>query len=249
MRARPVRTHAELLAVTGEDSFVRYELPADFSGPAFGLGSALLAIRRTHTRRVSLLALGSPADLDDLLSVLTAAGRLQELPLRRVTVQHGSLDAVGRHLPLTDGDDWEWMCTTTPPGCVAGEDRLERLDEQAKDEIEGLLRQANPHTDARPFRLEGQRWVGARDGSGRLVACGMAEPNLAGYPILAGITAHPAQRGRGLGLAVTAYLTRAAVMRTGVCTLSMYSDNDVARRVYTGLGYRDVHRWQSRGLR
>jgi predicted GNAT family acetyltransferase len=28
----------------------------------------------------------------------------------------------------------------------------------------------------------------------------------------------------------------------------MYSDNDVARRVYTGLGYGDIHRWSSRRL-
>jgi hypothetical protein len=28
----------------------------------------------------------------------------------------------------------------------------------------------------------------------------------------------------------------------------MYSDNDVARGVYTGLGYGDIHRWSSRRL-
>lgn len=92
----------------------------------------------------------------------------------------------------------------------------------------------------------GQQWVGARDGTGRVVACGVLEPNRAGYPILSGITVHPGHRGRGLGLAVTAYLTRAAVATAGVCTLSLYSDNDVARRVYGGLGYGEVHAWSSR---
>ena len=111
------------------------------------------------------------------------------------------------------------------------------LDEADLPEIRGLLDVANPRTDARPFELPDQQWVGARDESGRLVACGVREPNVAGWPALSGITVHPDERGTGLGLAVTAYLTREAVRERGVCTLGMYSDNDVARRVYHGLGY------------
>jgi predicted GNAT family acetyltransferase len=85
-----------------------------------------------------------------------------------------------------------------------------------------------------------------RDDSGRLVACGVRERSLAGHPILSGITVDPTQRGLGLGLAVTAHLTRRAVEEAGVCTLGMYSHNAVARRVYLGLGYGDVHEWSSR---
>jgi predicted GNAT family acetyltransferase len=48
---------------------------------------------------------------------------------------------------------------------------------------------------------------------------------------------------------VTAALTRAAVAEAGVCTLSMYSHNDVARRLYTGLGYGRTHAWSSRRVR
>ena len=39
-----------------------------------------------------------------------------------------------------------------------------------------------------------------------------------------------------------------AVREGGVCTLGMYSHNDVARRLYLGLGYGDVHEWSSRRL-
>jgi predicted GNAT family acetyltransferase len=67
--------------------------------------------------------------------------------------------------------------------------------------------------------------------------------------VLAGITVHERARGTGLGLAVTARLTREAVAEAGVCTLGMYSRNDVARRLYTGLGYGDTHAWSSRRLR
>ena len=82
-------------------------------------------------------------------------------------------------------------------------------------EIEALLAEANPGTDARPFEHPGQHWVGVRDASGRLVACGVRELGVAGHPILSGITVDPAHRGQGLGLAVTAYLTRRRCGSTG----------------------------------
>ena len=165
-----------------------------------------------------------------------------------VTVTRESLAAVAAHLPLTDGNDWEWMCTRSTPPVVAAEARLEPLSHDALGDIRALLGEANPGTDARPFEGPDQQWVGARDQTGRLVACGVREPAVSGWPILSGITVHPDARGTGLGLAVTAYLTRSAVADRGVCTLGMYSHNDVARRVYLGLGYGDVHAWSSRRL-
>lgn len=77
---------------------------------------------------------------------------------------------------------------------------------------------------------------------------GVREPGISGYPVLAGITVHPSYRGSGLGLAVTAYLTRAAIAERGVSVLGMYSDNDRARRVYHGLGYGGDHLWSSAPL-
>jgi predicted GNAT family acetyltransferase len=37
-----------------------------------------------------------------------------------------------------------------------------------------------------------------------------------------------------------------AVEEAGVCTLGMYSHNDVARRLYLSLGYERVCAWSSR---
>jgi GNAT superfamily N-acetyltransferase len=163
-------------------------------------------------------------------------------------VQRGSLPAVAAHLPIGDGDEWEWMYAVASPPRVAGEDRLVPLSEEDLPDITALLDEANPRTDARPFRHPGQHWVGARDDQGRLVACGVRETNVAGHPLLAGITVHPSARATGLGLAVTAALARAAIAESGVCTLGMYSDNDVARRVYHGLGFGGDHLWSSRRL-
>jgi GNAT superfamily N-acetyltransferase len=242
---RLVRTHEEALEASGGSAFVRYDVPSPLEGDGFALGSAMAIPRRTHTRRLGLLVLGPPVDVDHLFAALLD-GDLLDPEVRSVTVQRGSLDAVARHVQLQDGNEWEWLCSTAPPPEVAAESRLVQLDEGHQPEIAALLARANPGTDARPFEHPGQHWVGVRDDRGLLVACGVRERSLAGHPILSGITVDPTQRGRGLGLAVTAYLTRRAVEDDGVCTLGMYSHNAVARRLYLGLGYGDVHEWSSR---
>jgi GNAT superfamily N-acetyltransferase len=209
------------------------------------LGGALP--RQTHTRRLGLLVMGPPEHAGRLVGAMAAEG-LHPRDLRGVTVRRGSLDAVAAHLPVGDGDEWEWMYAVAAPPRAAAEDHLVPLCEEDLPDIAALLAEANPRTDARPFEYPGQHWVGARDDEGRLVACGVRETNAAGHPLLVGITVHPSARGTGLGLAVTAALTRAAVAESGVCTLGMYSDNDVARRVYHGLGYTGDHHWSSRRL-
>lgn len=243
-----VSTHEELLEVSGGSAFLRWDIPTPLAGTAHRLGAAFALPRQTQTRRHGLLVMGPPDDVDRLLAAMRAAGTLPDEVLS-VTVQRGSLDAVGRHLPLQTGNEWEWLCTSTPPPAVDTEGRVLVLGPDDEAAIRELLELANPGTDARPFEYPDQHWVGVRDDAGTLVACGVREPNLAGYPVLSGITVHPDARGTGLGLAVTARLTRDAVEEAGVCTLGMYSHNDVARRLYTGLGYGQTHAWSSRRVR
>jgi GNAT superfamily N-acetyltransferase len=246
MTLQALVSHAELLDATGGDAFIRYDLPDPLEHPAWRLGDAVAVPRRTHTRRLGLLVMGPPGDAGPLVGGLLAAGSLPELG--SVTVSRGALDAVAAHLPLADGNEWEWLYAASPPPRVAAETRVVALAETDRQDIRALIDVANPGTDARPFEFPDQHWVGVRDDGGRLVACGVREPNLAGWPILSGITVHAAQRGTGLGLAVTAHLTRAAVRQAGVCTLGLYSHNDVARRLYHGLGYSGDHLWSSRRL-
>lgn len=247
MSLRLLTTHAALLEASGEDAFVRYDVPAGLEHPGWALGSAVAVPRRSHLRRLGLLVLGPPADVDQLVGELVDTSLLPR-EIGNVTVAVDALDAVGAHLTLGEGNDWEWMYAAAPPPVAPAEDRLVELTDEDEPEIRRLLARANPRTDARPFEYAGQVWVGARDASGELVACGVREPSLAGYPILAGITVGPAERGSGLGRAVTAYLTRDAVEEAGLCTLGMYSDNTVARSLYTSLGYGGIHRWASRRL-
>lgn len=247
MTLRQITSHGALLDATGGSAFIRYDIPSPLEGTGYSLGDAVALPRRTHTRRLGMLVLGPTSHVGRLVGEMLTEGVLPP-ELRSVTVQRGSLEAVAQHLRLTEGNEWEWLCAASAPLEVPAESGLVTLEDTDLGEIRDLLDVANPGTDARPFEFPDQHWVGARNGSGRLVACGVSEPNVAGWPVLSGITVHPDHRGTGLGLAVTAYLTREAVRERGVCTLGMYSDNAVARRLYTGLGYGDVHEWSSRRL-
>jgi predicted GNAT family acetyltransferase len=69
-------------------------------------------------------------------------------------------------------------------------------------------------------------------------------------PFLASVATRSDHRGRGLGGAVTAWVTRRLLEEGSPrVTLGMYSDNEVARRVYLRLGYAVVHRFTSGRLR
>lgn len=248
MTVRELATHAEVVEACAGSPFARYDVRDPLERPGLALRDAVLLPRRTRSRGLGVVLLGPPADVGELVALVVADDLLGG-ELQTVTAQRGTLAAVAEHLDLGDGGDWEWMCATTLPAAAPAEPRLVALDTADAADLRGLLAVANPGTDARPFQTPHQQWVGARDGHGELVACGVRDANLAGWPILEGITVHPDARGTGLGLAVTAYLTRAAVRERGVCTLGMYSHNAVARRVYAGLGYGDVHAWSSRRLR
>lgn len=241
-----LRGHSELLEAGGGDPFIRYAVPRALDRPAWRRGNAVALVRHSPVRRPSLLVLGPASDAGALVADMVEADEVPD-DVAGVTVEQGSLAAVASHLELGRGHDWDWMYAVAPPPDVAQERHTVTLGADSADDLAALLAVANPGTDARPFAGPGQQWVGVRE-RGRLVACGVREPNPAGHPVVQGVTVHPDHRGHGLGLAVTARLTREALETAGVCTLGMYTDNAVARRLYLGLGYRLGHAWSSRRL-
>jgi predicted GNAT family acetyltransferase len=116
----------------------------------------------------------------------------------------------------------------------------------ADDELLALLEADSPTYSARPGGEFVRRWCGVRDDAGGLVACAAEVEYVPGVPQLASIVTRADRRGSGLGAAVTAWLTR-RLLEEGAptVTLGMYSDNDVARGMYTRLGYRVAHRFTS----
>ncbi len=244
-----LRSHAAVVEAARGSHFAEHDLSEPVAHPALRMGTAVIAPRTTHTRRFGVVVLGEPDDVHALAEYVHADGFLLRIGAASATVQRTAFAAFSGVVPLTpEGGDWEWLCTHREPSPTRAEGRVVALSEGEIGDIHGLLAVANPRTDARPFETTGQVWVGVRDHDGRLLACAVREPNVGGIPTLAGITVHPRARGTGLGLAVTARLTRDAVREHGVCTLSLYSDNDVARRLYHGLGYGQDHLWSSRRL-
>jgi ribosomal protein S18 acetylase RimI-like enzyme len=241
----PVSTRAELLAASGDDPFVRWEIATDAGVEGWALPEGGVAfVRRTPSGRRSLAVV---ATAEAAVPVLRAYldGTLVGPGLDRgITVPRGTLELLGPHPRLGDGDEWEWMWTTTAP---PEHPDVVTLGPADHDEVAALLAAASPRHSA-TVDDDVVLWAGVRE-HGRLIACAAHTEHVPGVPHLASVATHPLARGRGLGAAVTGTLT-ARALRAGapVVTLGMYSDNDVARRMYQRLGFCCSHRWSSRQL-
>jgi len=244
---RRLDSAAEVRSFDPSDPFLRWEIPASFAGPAYALGAALLVARTTQTRGPGMAVIGAPGDAAELLDVVITTGRLAEFAPVNLASDESCFPVVADRFELGPGGDWHWMWTESAPAEPA-DDRVLELGDADHLELTALLAAHNPGTDGKPGRLPGQTWLGVRDPDGALIACGVAESNIAGYPLLSGITVHADHRGRGLGRTVTAALTRLAVAKHGVCTLGVYAGNGAAIRLYESLGFRIGRRWRSRRL-
>jgi ribosomal protein S18 acetylase RimI-like enzyme len=130
-------------------------------------------------------------------------------------------------------DDWDFRWTRDAPPARPGEDRAAQTDDDAG--ITALLDTAFPETTTRPGDPRVRAWWAIRDG-GRPVACA-ADRSRGGVGFLSAIAVHPDARGRGLGAALTAALTRALVAEHGIVALGVMTDNTVANGLYKSLGY------------
>jgi GNAT superfamily N-acetyltransferase len=178
---------------------------------------------------------------------------VRSLTLPRGAGTAGPCDRGASAVVLGPGVDWDWMWTQQPPVAVPAEDAVRDLDvtdPRTAGEVLSLLRSASPRHSAEPGDPYADRWVGVRNpDDGRLVACGACGDGVPGVPLLASIAVDPATRGRGLGAAVAAALTRGALADGApVVTVDLYADNPVARRLYERLGFTLDQAFTSRPL-
>lgn len=244
-RLRTFAGHASLLAATGNDPFVRWEVEPALVERSWGYGAAF-AFRRhsTHRRSTSLNLFGPSDDAAHLL------GALPDLSgITAISVEPHLLEVVASRVDLEAGGDWDWMWTQQAPAPQPAESQVEVLDDAADGaDLLRLNEIGSPTAESHPGEGITELWLGIRQ-QDRIVAAGALHRTGGGAPHLTGIVTHPQARGLGLGTAITAALTRRALELAGVCTLGMYSGNDVARHVYQGLGYATAHAWCSRPLR
>ena len=236
-----VRTKEEVLAVF-TDRFLRWQMT-----PHAWIGAwvtpAAVAVLRHRDSGHQLLAVGDPGDVVRLLQLAAeepAPSQSAEQAVR-LTVETRALDRLPAQLrpDPEQADGWEWMWTDRTPPPVPGEAAVGWVD--ADERLRSLLQAANPRHHGRPGDPDIRGWAGVRDDSGRLLAAGALAVLDTGIPSLRSISTDPAARGRGMGAAVSAFLTRHALSLAPVATLGLYSDNDIARRLYTRLGYQPSH--------
>jgi GNAT superfamily N-acetyltransferase len=240
----------ELLEIAPGDAYVVAEAdPARVSSAWAGPGGSYGWVMTS--RRVSgkshLVALG-PGDtaIELVRGVLDHPGRPGEPEIGFMGLPR-DLDRLLRPAYLFDPrNDWEWLWTSADPPSQPGEADVQWLDDADTDDVRDLLTRWSPRHDAVPGHRGVLRWCGVRDEDGRLVATAAHTEHRVGVPMLASIATRGDLRGRGLGAAVTAWLTRQLLAEgVGTVTLGMYSDNGVARRLYARLGYQCAHEFTS----
>jgi GNAT superfamily N-acetyltransferase len=190
-------------------------------------------------------AIGGPETSAALLRhVVRDLGR----PLLGASVPRGT-DLAG--LGLDHLTQWDFMVFDADPAVLAAVPGFADVEAIPADgtvdaELEEFLQEANPTASARPGWERIRVWGGVRDADGTLVAAGALIRGPGGPGHLASIGTRPAARGRGLGAAVTAWLTARALSEGDMfCGLGHWVPNETARRVYLRLGYRTTHSMSS----
>lgn len=235
-----------------DDDYLRWHIGAGADRRVWSADSAaVVAVPRPidGTPSYGLLARGEPREV--VRSLLDAAAR--DLAAQGVTEIRLSLPpTISDVLPpglAASGTPtaWEWLWTdgVVP---VDGEADVTELADGDLREVDALLRTHSPRAHASPGDPDVLGWAGVRMG-GLLVAAGAVVATAAGTPHLRAIVTVPNVRGRGLGSAVTAHLTRWGLQRSPRVSLALYADNAGARRLYRRLGYRGSRSWVSNGAR
>ncbi len=162
----------------------------------------------------------------------------------RITAERASYDVLPVAWRGAATNTWDWMATRVEP---AGEGGPVVVQEVPDEVVTGVLDRANPDSFARPGTAGVECWLGAAPGAGEpIAAVGALVRQADGTGHLRGVSTLAEQRGRGLGRALSAELTRRALAGpNGLATLGVYTDNVAALRIYRALGYAPVHAFVS----
>lgn len=240
-------TPAELHRLHPDAVYIQSEVPAAASndwGWAWSDGERYGFAARWKGRVGWLTVDGPRGKAADLFLAVLA-----ELPTRPAgfTLPRGGERLLPATLKADGVAHWDFRWTYSAPPRQEQE-RLVSVESSPDDEeLAMFLLDASPSHSVEPGDPKIRRWVSIRDADGRLLAIGAdtRRPST-GVAHIASVATRQAARGRGLGAAITAWLTRRVFDEgAGVVTLGMYSDNAVAQRLYTRLGFAPGARYSS----
>lgn len=236
-------SYAEMPEAMRQDALLRIEAdPAVLHGAwALGDGYAFASVDGYGGAPCWLDVVGPVQEASVLAQV--ALAELGER-CQGITVPRGLVPGVWASDAAAPGA-WDLMRCDAAPPWQPGEERVVRLTDH--DAVQSFLDRVNPDHSVRIEHPEVECWLGVADEeSGELLAVGAFTRRRFGTGYLASIATAPEARGRGLGAAVTAALTRHAFAAGDeFCTLAHYHPNDPARRLYLRLGYRTSHQLES----
>jgi ribosomal protein S18 acetylase RimI-like enzyme len=217
---------------------------------------AVLVLLDGPGRDRGLFGLGAAAAVAALTERAVVDGDPALGGIRYATLARGAYEAMDPDLAaclgvVPEGSAWDWMWT---PGPLTGDPtRAERLPLGAGTaaEVAECLSRAHPTASTAPDdeRLIG--WWGVRQ-DGRLMAVIGAILFTTGLPPhLVSLGVDPVTRGQGLAGVVMSAAVRDCLqvvpdLGPPMVSLGLYASNDVARRVYTRLGFRLEHEFASR---
>ncbi|WP_432905855.1 GNAT family N-acetyltransferase [Micromonospora matsumotoense] len=230
---RELTGRAAILAATDHHPFVRHALRRDDRPRAWVRDGAVAWVLPTAENGRAGGVVGPVDAALALVAALVADGVVRPGQYLQLPRADRSL-LVGR-FGATRIDDWEFLWTTTGPPRQSGQERVVRLGPADHPALSALIDDAFPTTSSRPGDTTVVDWYGIWDAD-RLVACG-ADRSRGDIGFLAGLTVAPDRRGRGLGAALTAGMTRALLTRYDHVGLGVYADNLAALRLYRRLGF------------
>ena len=228
---------AELHEVHG-GPFVRHQLTSGSVRGVWRLGDAMVVDqhRDRHGRHVADPVLFCFGRADELAPLLAEVSRTLSSRPARLSIEAHAEPALPSRWQHAQANRWDTMWTDRQPDPVPGEAEVAVVADDS--EINALLDRANPDTHGRPGDPGMRSWVGVREGA-ELVAVGaLSTVVVTGIAHLRGVSTLPRLRGRGLGTAVSARLTRMGLDSVSpLVTLGVYTDNAAAISVYRRLGY------------
>lgn len=198
-------------------------------------GSALAVAGPQLSTRDRIAVLGSPTAAVPLVrEVLDVVG-----PKFRPLGDPDLLAAIVGGIPrLAAVAAFGWMDSRGPAPAPHGPAPAQWLSEQEQPEVSALMKVSFPDSDAQPGSAGVERWAGARDEHGQLVAVTALAWSAPDVGYLAGVAVHPDVRGQGYGAAVCGFAFARALAKHGAAALMVEEWNEAAIRLYRSLGMR-----------